>query len=121
MSYIKESKEKPFTLWDFSNNTKFIVCSSNIEYDFECCNIILSDTHYNDNNKCTEVEVIVWVSDLERKIKGYGRHTISIEEVPNKIDMKQLLIEISKTFGKIDFDEECCYIEVESKKMNFTF
>ena len=35
--------------------------------------------------------------------------------------MKKLLLEIAKTFGKTDIDEKYCYIEVESKKMNFTF
>ena len=114
MSYIKESKEKPFTLWDFSNNTKFIVRSRDNNYC--ACHIILADSRYNYDNRCTEIEVIVWVSD-----KGYGRYTISIEEVSNKIDMKQLLIEIAKTFGKTDINEKYCYIEVESKKMDFTF
>jgi hypothetical protein len=113
MSYIKESKEKPFTLWDFYNNTKFIVRSRNNSYC--ACHILLVNSHCNDNG-CTEVEVIVWVSD-----KGYGRYTISIEEVTSKIDMKQLLIEIAKTFGKTDIDEKYCYIEVESEKMDFTF
>lgn len=113
MSYIKESKEKPFTLLDFYNNTKFIVRSRNNNYC--ACNIILVNSHCDDNGR-TEVEVIVWVSD-----KGCGRHTISIEEVTNKIDMKKLLLEIAKTFGKTDIDEKYCYIEVESKKMDFTF
>ena len=114
MSYIKESKENPFTLWDFNNNTKFIVRSRNNSYC--ACHILLTNSRYNDEKHCTEVEVIVWVSD-----KGYGRHTISIEYVSNNIDMKQLLIEIAKTFGNTDIDEKYCYIEVESKKMDFTF
>ena len=114
MSYIKESKEKPFTLWDFYNGTKFIVRSRNNNYS--ACHIILTDSHYNFDSECTEVEVIVWVSD-----KGYGRHTISIEEVSSNIDMKKLLLEIAKTFGITDINEKYCYIEVETKKINFTF
>lgn len=114
MNYIKERKEKPFTLWDFNNGTKFIVRS---RYNSYCaCHIILVNSTYNYNNNYTEIEVVVWVSD-----KGCGRYTISIEEVSDKIDMKQLLIEIAKTFGKTDIDEKDCYIEVESKKMDFTF
>ena len=111
MSYIKESKEKPFTLWDFYDNTKFIVCS-----DYKFCHILLTNSHYNYDKECTEIEVIVWVPD-----KGCGRYAISIEEVTNNIDMKKLLLEIAKTFGKTDFDEECCHIEVKSEKRNFTF
>lgn len=114
MSYIKESKENPLTLWDFDNNTKFIVRSRNNNYC--ACHILLTNSRYNYDNECTEIEVIVWVSD-----KGYGRHTISIAEVSSKIDMKQLLIEIAKTFGQADIDEKYCYIEVESKKRDFTF
>lgn len=114
MSYIKESKEKPFTLWDFYNNTKFIVRSRDNGYC--ACHIILAGSRYNYDKGLTEIEVIVWVSD-----KGYGRYTISIEEVSSNIDMKQLLIEIAKTFGNTDIDEKYCYIEVESKKMDFTF
>ena len=114
MSYIKESKENPLALWDFDNNTKFIVRSRNNNYC--ACHILLTNSRYNYDNECTEIEVIVWVSD-----KGCGRYTISIEEVSSNIDMKKLLLEISKTFGKTDIDEKYCYIEVESKKMNFTF
>ena len=114
MSYIKESKENQFTLSDFSNNTEFIVRSRDNSY--LACHILLTDYRYNYNTEFTEIDVIVWVSD-----KGYGRFTISIEEVSSKIDMKKLLLEIAKTFGKTDIDEKYCYIEVESKKMNFTF
>ena len=114
MSYIKESKENPLTLWDFNDNTKFIVRSRDNNYC--ACHILLTNSRYNYDNECTEIEVIVWVSD-----KGYGRYTISIAEVSSNIDMKKLLIEIAKTFGKTDIDEKYCYIEVESKKMNFTF
>jgi len=117
MSYIKESKENPFTLWDFSfsNNTKFSIHSNNNDCDYKCFHILLVNSHCDDNG-CTEVEVIVWAPN-----EGCGRHTISIEEVSSKIDMKQLLIEIAKTFGKTDFEENYCYIEVKSEKMNFTF
>ena len=114
MSYIKESKENPFTLWDFNNDTKFIVRSSNNNYC--ACHIFLANFYYNFDKECTEIEIIVWVKD-----KGYGRHTISIAEVSSNIDMKKLLLEIATTFGKTDIDEKYCYIEVESKKRNFTF
>lgn len=116
MSYIKESKKKPFTLWDFYDNTKFSVHSNNNDCDYKCCHILLADSRYNYDNECTEIEVIVWVPE-----KGYGRYTISIKEVSSNIDMKKLLLEIAKTFGKTDFDEKYCYIEVKSEKMNFTF
>ena len=114
MSYIKESKENPFTLWDINNNTKFIVRSRDNNYC--ACHILLTYSLYLYDTECTEIEVIVWVSD-----KGYGRYTISIAEVSSKIYMKKLLLEIAKTFGKTDIDEKYCYIEVESEKMNFTF
>ena len=103
MSYIKESKENQLTLWDFNDNTKFIVRSRDNNYC--ACHILLTNSRYNYDNECTEIEVIVWVSD-----KGCGRY-----------DMKKLLLEIAKTFGKTDIEEKYCYIEVESKKMNFTF
>lgn len=113
---IKEIKEHPFTLWDFNNGTKFVVRSKDNNYGYCACNILLTDYRYDDSNGCMEIGVIVWAD------KGYGRHTISVENVSTQIDMKQLLIEIAKTLGnaKID-DEKDCYIEVESKKMNFTF
>lgn len=114
MSYIKESKEKPFTLWDFNDGTKFIVRS--MDNGYCACHIILANSHYNYDNECTEIEVVVWVSG-----KGCGRYAISIEEVSSNINMKQLLIEIAKTFGDTDIDKKYCYIEVESKKMDFTF
>lgn len=114
MSYIKESKEKPFTLWDFYDNTKFIVRSRDNSYC--ACHILLANHRYHCDKECTEIDVIVWVSD-----KGYGRYTISIEDVSDNIDMKQLLIEIAKTFGQTDIKEKYCYVEVESNKMNFTF
>lgn len=114
MSYIKESKENQLTLWDFNDNTKFIVRSRDNNYC--ACHILLTNSRYNYDNECTEIEVIVWVSD-----KGCGRYTISIAEVSSNIDMKKLLLEIAKTFGKTDIEEKYCYIEVESKKMNFTF
>ena len=114
MSYIKESKENPFTLWDFNDNTKFIVRSRDNNYC--ACHILLTNSRYNYDNECTEIEVIVWVSD-----KGYGRYTISIAEVSSNIDMKKLLLEIAKNLGKTDIDEKYCYIEVKSEKMNFTF
>lgn len=113
MNYIKESKENPFTLCDFNDNTKFIVRSMRNHYC--ACHILLTKSNYNVEKECTEVEVIVWASD-----KGYGRYTISIEEVSSKIDMKKLLLEIAKTFGKTDIAEEDCYIEVEGKQ-KFTF
>lgn len=114
MSYIKESKEKPFSLWDFSDNTKFIVRSRDNNYSV--CNILLVNYRYHSDNECTEVEVIVWVSE-----KGYGRHIISIKDSSSNIDMKQFLIEIAKTFGNSEINGKYCYIEVESEKMNFTF
>ena len=114
MSYIKESKENPFTLYDFSTDTKFSLRSKN--NNCKICQILITNIYDNYDNNCSEVEFVVW-----KPLQGYGRHTICIGRFSKDINMKQLLIEISETFANISFEETECYIEVESKKRNFTF
>ena len=110
MSYIKDSKEIPFTLNDFYNNTTFTIRSKSNNYKY--CNVLLEHYSCNSNNK----SVITMIVTIWDGLNGYGRHVITIEELTSKIEMKSLLIEIAEKFASKTFEIEDCYIETEEKK-----
>jgi len=117
MNYIKSPKENKYVLCEFYNGTKFLL-SSNKDSDKGCC-ILLND--YNTNEKgITTMSVTIWES-----LHSYGRHSFTIEEVTSRIDMKELLKEISATFAHYTFEDSECSISVKmpknSVKQDFIF
>lgn len=110
MSYIIKSEKKPFTLWDFDKNgTKFILSSSDNSYKH--CNILLNECHCGGEEPITTIKITIWTS-----LKGFGRHVVTLNDVTSNIDLRSLLIELAKTFAKVDFEEKECYIEVNGIK-----
>jgi len=66
------------------------------------------------------MSVTIWESLRQR-----GRHTLTIEEISSKINMRDLLMEISAKLAHNEFEDGDCYIEVDmptsSGKRSFTF
>lgn len=105
MSYIIKSENKPFTLWDFDKNgTKFILCSSGNSYKH--CYILLNECHCGGEEPITTIKITIWT-----RLKSYGRHVVTLNDVTSNIDLRSLLIELAKTFANVDFEESECYIE----------
>ena len=105
MSYIAKSEPKPFTLDDFYCKTKFTLSSANNGY--KNCYIRLDHCYCGGESTTTEITITIWLG-----LKGCGRHNVTLNDVASKIDAKDLLIELAKTFANEVFEKNDCYIRV---------